>query len=189
MKKLLIVPLAALVLAGCSGKAEKPDAMAASDQMMKTMAFSGPDSVAYSQKLWTAIGDAKLVGAKISGNAPYKGVHPHGAVLTTDTSTVKIGAYEGQVIVKKNFRGEDVSIDGVNADPARYLKSVTVMYKREAGYDPENMDWFWAKYKPDGVLFQNDKGMQLAGRVAKGKPVGCIACHTAAPGGDYIYTN
>jgi hypothetical protein len=63
------------------------------------------------------------------------------------------------------------------------------MFKRETGYDADNQDWFWVKYKANGELHTNDKGMQLAGRVAKGKPKGCIACHTAAPGGDYIYTN
>jgi hypothetical protein len=63
------------------------------------------------------------------------------------------------------------------------------MYQREAGYDADNQNWFWAKYKPDGSLHKNPKGMQLAGRVAKGKPKGCISCHKVAPGGDYIFTN
>ena len=27
----------------------------------------------------------------------------------------------------------------------------------------------------------------LAGKVAKGKPKGCIACHSAAPGGDFMF--
>jgi len=31
--------------------------------------------------------------------------------------------------------------------------------------------------------------MKLAGRVAKGAPTGCIACHKAAPGGDYIFNH
>ena len=55
---------------------------------------------------------------------------------------------------------------------------------RDAGYDPENKDWFWAKYLPSGELDKNPNGMQLAGRVAKGAEVGCIACHTAAGGED-----
>jgi hypothetical protein len=70
--------------------------------------------------------------------------------------------------------------------PAKYLKAVTVMLKRP-GYDPETMDWFWAKYKADGSLDTNPAGMMLAGKVAKGKPKGCIACHTAAPGGDMMF--
>ena len=63
------------------------------------------------------------------------------------------------------------------------------MFQREDGYDSDNQNWFWAKFTPDGGLDKNPKGMMLAGRVAKGKPKGCIACHTAAPGGDYIFTN
>ena len=152
------------------------------------MAFSGPDSVEYSQQLWSALSGAGLVGGAL-GSKAYKGVHPHGAVLTTDTSEVTVGGHTGKVIVKKNFGGEGVSIDSVTADNAKYLKAVTVMFKREAGYDADNQDWFWAKFKADGSLHTNPKGMQLAGRVAKGKPVGCISCHKAAPGGDYIFTN
>ena len=153
------------------------------------MAFSGPDSVDYSKALWSALGGAKLIGSPAMNPEPYKGVHPHGAVLTTATSSVEVNGHSGKVIVKKNFGGEGVSVDAVAEDPAKYLKAVTVMFQREDGYDADNQNWFWAKYKADGGLHTNDKGMMLAGRVAKGKPKGCIACHTAAPGGDYIYTN
>jgi len=31
--------------------------------------------------------------------------------------------------------------------------------------------------------------MKLAGKVAKGKPVGCIACHTAAPSGNFVFNH
>lgn len=179
-----------LTLAACAtehdkmaeGEMKKMDGMA--------MPFSDPDSVSYSQDLWAALGAASMVGGDGSTNpAPYKGVHPHGAVLTTATSSVAVGGHEGTVIVKKNHGGEGVSIDAVAADSPKYLKAVTVMFQREDGYDADNQNWFWAKYKPDGSLHTNDKGMQLAGRVAKGKPKGCISCHTAAPGGDYIFTN
>ena len=33
----------------------------------------------------------------------------------------------------------------------------------------------------------NKKNMKLAGRVAKGKPVGCIACHASASGNDLVF--
>jgi hypothetical protein len=62
--------------------------------------------------------------------------------------------------------------------PNQYLGAITVMYQRKEGYDPENNNWFWAKYKPDGSLDKNPKGMALAGRVAKGMPQGCIALMT-----------
>ncbi len=116
-------------------------------------------------------------------------MHPHGAVLTNATSSVEVNGHSGKVIVKKNYGGEGVSVDAVAKDPAKYLKAVTVMFQREDGYDAENQNWFWAKFTANGGLHKNDKGMMLAGRIAKGKPQGCIACHTAAPGGDMIYTN
>lgn len=78
----------------------------------------------------------------------------------------------------------------VKADPDKYPKGVTVMFKREAGYGLEDKDWFWAKDKPDGSLFTKEKMVMeipLAGRIAKGKPEGCVSCHKGAPGGDFIF--
>lgn len=74
-------------------------------------------------------------------------------------------------------------------DPEGWLKAVTVMYRREKGYDPDNQDWFWAKYGPDGTLDTNPKGIPLAGRVAKGMDAGCIACHAGAPGADMVFNH
>jgi hypothetical protein len=62
------------------------------------------------------------------------------------------------------------------------------MFRREAGYDEDNQNWFWAKFLPDGTLDKNPKGMMLAGQVAKGADVGCIACHSNAGGDDYVFT-
>ena len=92
------------------------------------------------------------------------------------------------MIVKRNYGGPDVSIENVANEPAKYLKAITVMFKRR-GFDPEDKDWFWVKYKPDGSLHENEKGMKLAGKIAKGMPKGCIACHKAAPGGDFMFKN
>ncbi len=178
-----MVVSAALLAAGCKATMEKEDAM------MAKMPFSGEDSVNYSQDLWAALTAAGLAGSSASADKPYKGTHPHGAVLETLTSEVSVAGHKGKVVVKRNYGGEGVSIDAVSGDRNKFIKAVTVMFKREVGYDADNKDWFWAKYKPDGSLHTNPKGMMLAGRVAKGKPKGCIACHTAAPGGDYIFTN
>lgn len=193
-KAILSIAVVAFVT-GCAGGYDgmKSKYGHAKKKMMKKegmmeMPFSGPDSVNYAGELWTALGGANMVGGGLKSIA-YKGVHPHGAVLTTDTGSVTVGGHKGKVVVKKNFGGEGVSIDSVTADSAKYLKAVTVMFQREDGYDADNQNWFWAKFTADGGLHKNPKGMQLAGRVAKGKPQGCISCHTAAPGGDYIFTN
>jgi hypothetical protein len=80
-------------------------------------------------------------------------------------------------------------VEAVSGSPHRYLAAVTVMVQREAGYDPDNNDWFWVKYKPDGEIDKNPKGIALAGRVAKGMDSGCIACHAEAQNNDYVFTN
>ena len=153
--------------------------------------FGDKDSIKYSQKLWKALTKAGMVGSDAVLSRPYKGQHPHGAVLDTIQRTVKVGfgGHEGLAIVKRNYGGDGASVQAVSNDPETYLKAVTVMFQREAGYDEDNNNWFWAKYLPDGSLDKNPKGMSLAGRVAKGAPKGCIACHSAAPGGDHRFNN
>lgn len=180
-KLLLAAATATVFLAGC--------ASSGMNKTMDSMPFSGPNSVDYSKSLWKSISSTRLVGSSAMADKPYKGTHPHGAVLETLTSKATVGGHTGTVVVKRNYGGPGVSISNVSGDRAKYLKAVTVMFKREKGYDSDNQDWFWAKYKPDGSLHTNPKGMMLAGRVAKGKPVGCISCHKAAPGGDYLFIN
>ena len=148
--------------------------------------FGGDKDVKYAGKLWKALTKAGYVGEDARMSRPYTGQHPHGAILDTVEGSVKVGFKRMQVIVKRNYGGEGVSIASVANDPAKYLGSVTGMLKRP-GYDPETKDWFWAKYLPDGSLDKNPKGMLLAGKVAKGAPKGCIACHSAAPGGDMMF--
>lgn len=192
IKSITVLMATGILVAGCATGGG--NAMSAKDAAMKKAIaadkkpFAGPASVAYADKLWVALKNANLAGPGMTKTEAYKGSHPHGAVLMNATSTLTVDGQTDTVIVKSNFGGEGVSVEAVDADPAKYLKAVTVMYKRP-GYDPENKDWFWAKYLSDGTLDKNPKGMQLAGRVAKGKPMGCIACHTAAPGGDMVFTN
>jgi hypothetical protein len=150
--------------------------------------FGGPDDVKYSQALWKALVKAKLAGAGSIKGTPYTGQHPHGAILDTLDSTIKVKGTTGAVIIKRNYGGPGVSKQAVADNPDKFLKAVTVMFKR-AGYDPDDKDWFWVKFKPDGSLHVNPKNMKLAGMVAKGKPKGCIACHKAAPGGDFVFNN
>ena len=148
--------------------------------------FGGEEDVNYAKNLWQTMMDAGYAGANGLMSRPYIGQHPHGAILDTIEGQIALAGKLHTIIVKRNYGGEGVSIATVANDPAKYLKAVTVMLKRP-GYDPETKDWFWAKYKPDGSLDTNPAGMMLAGKVAKGKPEGCIACHTAAPGGDMMF--
>ena len=153
------------------------------------MPFGGPVSVAYAGELWQALQSARLAGPAAIETKAYPGQHPHGSVLQLADAMLTVNGITGPVIVKNNFGGEGVSVDNVTRDPSRYLIAVTVMYQRP-GYDPDNNDWFWARYLPDGSLDKNSEGMALAGRVAKADPPGgCIACHRAAPGGDLVFTH
>jgi len=93
------------------------------------------------------------------------------------------------VIVKDNFGGKGATLKTVSKSPEKYLAAITVMIQREAGYDPDNNNWFWVKYKANGEVDKNPKGIALAGRVAKGMDTGCIACHAKAKDNDYFFTN
>jgi len=171
---------------GCVAAAAIALGSSASAQMAP---FGTDTEVNYAGQLWEAMASAKLVGDGMIRSFPYEGIAPHGMMLETFYSEATIGGHTGTLIVKRNYGPEGVDEDAVLMDPAKHLGAITVMFKREAGYDADNNDWFWAKYLPDGSLDKNPKGMQLAGRVAKGKPKGCIACHSGAPGDDYVFTS
>lgn len=53
---------------------------------------------------------------------------------------------------------------------------ITVMVKMPAGYDPQNGDWWYGMYDPNGVE------AEMEGKV----PV-CIACHMGAADTDYLF--
>ncbi len=157
--------------------------------------FGGNDDVSYATSLWNALERSKLVGADAIQTVPYAGQAPHGSVLQTLESTITVHNNQagphgdtGIVIVKRNFGGENVTKETVANNPDQDLMAITVMFKRN-GYDADTQDWFWAKFKPNGMLHVNPKNMKLAGRVAKGMDKGCIACHKAAQGGDYVFNH
>ena len=150
--------------------------------MAAQMPFSGKADVQYGKNMWTKM---EAAGLNSTPANLYVGGPPHGQVRE-----VIEGMIDGKrVIVKRNYYGKGITVNSVAKDRAKYLKSITIMAKREKGYDADNNDWFWAKYAPDGTIMKNPKGMALAGRVAKGKPVGCIACHASASGGDLVFAH
>ena len=175
----------ATILAGLTAAA---GIIATAGNSQEMAPFGGEEDVAYSKAVWAAITDAKLIGGKAIQTRPYEGTEPHGFILETLYDEVTVNGHTGMIIVKRNYGPKGATIDEVANDPAKHLAAVTIMFKREAGYDADNKDWFWAKYLPDGSLDKNPQGMQLAGRVAKGADAGCIACHKGADGGDYMFT-
>lgn len=142
----------------------------------------------YATALWQVMEAMKLAGPGMIRATPYGGTDPHGMMLETFYTTATINGHEGDLIVKRNFGPEGVTADEVLREPDKHLGAYTVMFRREAGYDSDNLDWFWVKYLPDGSLDKTPDGMGLAGRVAKGMDEGCIACHTSAEG-DMVFTS
>ena len=172
------------IAAGLAAAAISAGAASAQDMM-----FGTEDAISYAADLWTVMSEAGLAGEGAVRSFPYEGVAPHGMMLETFYSEATVGDHTGTLIVKRNYGPEGVTVEQVLADPGTHLGAVTVMFRREAGYDDDNGNWFWAKYLPDGSLDKNPKGMSLAGRVAKGMDMGCIACHSGAPGEDYVFTS
>lgn len=151
--------------------------------------FGTDTEIEYANLLWEMMEAEKLVGDGAIRSVPYEGIAPHGMMLETFYTNATLNGHTGQLVVKRNYGPEGVMADDVLMDPGTHLAAVTVMFQREDGYDADNQNWFWAKYLPDGSLDKNPKGMQLAGRVAKGADVGCIACHSTADGDDYLFTS
>lgn len=172
--RIIAIPIAALFLTLGVAQAQKP--------------FGEPEDVAYAAKLWQAMIDARLIGQDSVMSTPYTGQHPHGAILDTIDTEMTLEGNTGELIIKRNYGGDGVSQQAVANNPEQWLQAITVMYRRN-GYDADNRNWFWVKYLPDGSLAKNPKGMELAGRVAKGAKQGCIACHQSAPGGDYVFNH
>ena len=83
-------------------------------------------------------------------------------VYKTSTASGKTAAEVGTIVLKENIGNK--------------LKALTDMYKVE-GFNPENGDWFWAKYSPKGKV---DKS---------GKVTGCIGCHMSVEDNDYIFVH
>ncbi|WP_306131931.1 cytochrome P460 family protein [Roseivivax marinus] len=173
MKRILIA--GAIALTGGAGGTLAQDAP-----------FGTDADADYAGALWQAMEEMNLVGEDVILATPYEGTEPHGMMLETFYTTADVEGHSGDLVVKRNYGPEGVSADEVLSDPDGHLGSVTVMFRREEGYDRDNADWFWAKYLPDGALDRNPNDMRLAGRVAKGAEQGCIACHSAQD--DYLFT-
>jgi len=157
--------------------------------------FGTNEDINYAETIWSAMEVERLVGENVVKLKPFfGGAKPHGMVLELVYKNIRVNNHDGFIVVKKNYDGKGVTVESVKNNRAKYLSSITVMYQRESGYDKDNRNWFWAKYAPDGGLFQkkiNGKAIQMAGRIWKGQTIdqnkGCLYCHRSAGGGDYIF--
>jgi hypothetical protein len=129
---------------------------------------------AIAEELWENLQGANYAEdwATVPGKGTlYPGQDPHGALISVYLNTGAMEALEGRpgqmpegaIVVKDNYTADET------------LASVTVMEK-QAGYDSDHNDWFWAKYGAEGNV------------QAAGKPDGCISCHGAVRSNDYVFT-
>lgn len=150
----------------------------------KNQFFGSHSDVSFAGDLWASLEKNRLVGKNSINVYPFNGNQPHGAIQQVLDTEISVKGRAARVIVKRNHGGKNATVKSVYSDPTSYLKAITVMFKRETGYDSENLDWFWAKFTPSGKLAKNPKGTPLAGQIAKETTVGCIACHKAIGGAD-----
>ncbi|MGA1839452.1 MAG: cytochrome P460 family protein [bacterium] len=94
------------------------------------------------------------------GRAPHGRLHK---VYVNDRSlnSSKPPLQYGSIAVKENF------------DKDMKLQAITVMYK-VYNYNPDDGDWFWVKYSPDGKADPY------------GKPQGCVGCHGTRANNDFV---
>lgn len=161
-------------------------AVVASTSIAVSQEFGTDADKAYASDLWAVMEATNLVGDNAIMATPYEGGPPHGAMLETFYTKATVNGHTGDLVVKRNYGPEDVTAEEVLADPGKHLGAVTIMFRREAGYDADNQDWFWVKYLADGTLDKTPTGVEMAGRVVKGADAGCIACHSGVD--DYIFT-
>lgn len=148
--------------------------------------FGTKADLAFARQLWSGMNGYREWRLQ---SDYYPGKSPHGKVLKLYSNVVSIDQEPHHVLVKDNYGGKSATVESVAEHPKEFLESITVMVQRDAGYDPDNGDWFWCKFEPGGSVENNPAGTPLAGRVAKGSNKGCIACHANAGGNDYVFSN
>ena len=162
MKQLLIICAAVALLLSCmSSGSSDPNATTAED-------FSDYAS-------WQKANAETITGdpSGVLGNA-HEGASGLREIYVNSVGAAMFAANErgpypvGTIVLKESFKSDS----GAKGS----LTGITVMVKREAGYDSENGDWEY--------LNVNSK-MKIK---AQGKMSMCISCHSASED-DYLFSN
>lgn len=136
---------------------------------------SPSEDIAFAKQLWQHMRWVNLVGPRGTRTMPFRGAGSHMAANEYLEQTLRVGWRTGLTLIKRNYDGEGLTIEQTFANRQAYLKTITIMFRREKGYDPKNADWFWAEYGPDGHV-------ESAGRVEH-----CIACHARNADKDFRF--
>lgn len=176
---------AALLLAGCQPSRDTAELDAA-------LRYGGPSDVAFALSLWNALTDAGLAGPEALQTRPYPGRVPHGPLVQQLHGLLRVGTQMQPVLVLRSYAASDggaLDAARVLAAPERYLRDISVMYRRP-GYDAADRDWYWVSYNADGSLRRDAQQLALAGRIsAPDGSGGCSGCHRAAPGDDRVFAH
>ncbi|MES9976110.1 hypothetical protein [Candidatus Thiodiazotropha sp. LNASS1] len=81
--------------------------------------FGNMDDLDYAADIWAGMSAAGLTGKGATMSTPDTGMHPHGAILDTIDTRLKVGANDDILIIKRNYGGEGVSKSAVANDPEK----------------------------------------------------------------------
>lgn len=101
----------------------------------------------------------------------HPGTPPHGAFVTIYVNLRAVRSVrwkEKAMLSRATILVEDY-------DANRTLTGISLMRKLE-GFNPEDGDWFWAEYGPNGEVR------------AEGRVEDCIQCHRGRADNDYLFT-
>lgn len=147
-----------------------PALAAAAALVVACASLGSPEDQSTAASLWRESQGYTSWGRFAGHSGIEPGKSPHGKFISTYVqqrgATAKGLPPYGTIVLKENYRSQDPGS----------LDSLTVM-KRIEGFDPENGDWFWARYTPSGKLTH-------AGKVAM-----CSDCHFDAGGDDFLFLN
>ncbi|MFT7678232.1 MAG: hypothetical protein ACI8QC_002218 [Planctomycetota bacterium] len=129
-----------------------------------------PEDQSAGASLWREIADHQEWGQFEKHPGRQRGKRPHGTFVASYINDIAAGDQTnppmGSVIVKESYSSEGQALPN----------NLTVM-KRIEGYDPDNGDWFWARFDADGALTHSGKvGM-------------CADCHFDAGNDDFVFLN
>lgn len=176
----LIVGTAGWVWAqsGSRGSGSRPSGGVTGSQSQSRSGTSTRVDEPFEVRFWNYLQQAQYRNwAPLAGQTDgfYPGNSPHGEKVKLYANRSAAAHADdspfGSILVKENYDASGKS-----------LMAITVMY-RSKGFDPENGDWVWTKFEPDGEVSVMN-GMKLTGKVGM-----CAQCHKSAEGGDFIFAN
>jgi hypothetical protein len=117
----------------------------------------------------TITGDVTaMLGSAHEGNKGFREVYVNAAGEAVALGRAAYPFPEGTVVVKESYKDSGGSKGA--------LANLTIMAKRESGYDSDNGDWEYIMASPS-------QSVQMQGKLTM-----CSDCHAAAFDSDYVFT-